>query len=170
MIDENGKLGRIFLGIGANLTPDGFDGPISGCLAAIESLSEDVIDVIAVSPWYQSAPVPISDQPWYHNAVIEIKTELAPEMLIAILHDRETRFGRVRGERNAARVLDIDIIDFGGIIRGGNLVLPHPRMHLRAFVLRPLGDLMPNWVHPITGADINTLLQNVDPEQDCIPV
>ena len=159
--------GNIYLGIGANLTPDGFDDPMSGCLAAIESLKEDAIEVVSISPWYKSAPVPISDQPWYHNAVVEIATSLAPEILIGILHDREARFGRVRSVRNAARVLDIDIVDFKGMVLDGNLVLPHPRMHLRAFVLRPLKDLKPDWTHPITGISIDDLIKDVDPEQDC---
>jgi 2-amino-4-hydroxy-6-hydroxymethyldihydropteridine diphosphokinase len=162
--DQNG---RIFLGIGANLTPDGFDTPMDGCLAAINSLTEDDIRIVAISPWYKSAPVPISDQPWYYNAVTEIATPLPPEVLIGILHDREARFGRVRTERNAARVLDIDIVDFKGMFLDGNLVLPHPRMHLRAFVLRPLRDLAPDWIHPVSGASLDTLLDDVDPEQDC---
>lgn len=168
--------GRIFLGIGANLTPDGYATPQDGCLAAIESLKEEAIDVVAVSPWYKSAPVPISDQPWFYNAVVEVKTSLSADQLIAILHDREHRFGRVRHERNEARVLDIDIADFGGEVTGhevrGNaddqegVILPHPRMHLRAFVLRPLADLAPDWHHPISGTSIQDLLAAVDPEQD----
>lgn len=158
--------GRIFLGIGANLTPDGYASPQDGCMAAIDSLTEEAIEVVAVSPWYKSAPVPISDQPWFHNAVLEISTSLAPEEVIAVLHQREARFGRVRVERNEARVLDIDIVDFGGRVMDGNLVLPHPRMHLRAFVLRPLKDLAPQWRHPVSGAGIDDLLSRVDPDQD----
>ena len=156
----------IYLGIGANLVPDGFTTAQEGCLAAIDSLSEEAIEVVAVSPWYKSAPVPISDQPWFFNAVVEISTALAPEEVIAILHHREARFGRVRVERNEARVLDIDIVDFASRVMDGNLVLPHPRMHERAFVLRPLADLAPNWTHPISGIHIADLIKNVDPDQD----
>ena len=72
----------------------------------------------------------------------------------------------MRVERNEARVLDIDIVDFGGRVMDGNLVLPHPRMHLRAFVLRPLKDLAPQWRHPVSGAGIDDLLSRVDPDQD----
>ncbi len=157
---------RIFLGVGANLTPDGYQTPQEGCLAAIASLEEDAITVIAVSPWYKSAPVPISDQPWFFNAVVEIKTALPPEDVIGILHHREARFGRIRAMRNEARVLDIDIIDFGGRVADGNLVLPHPRMHQRGFVLRPLADLAPNWSHPVTAIHIDDLINNIDPSQD----
>lgn len=160
--------GGIFLGIGANLTPDGYGSPMEGCIAAIESLKEDGIEVLGVSPWYKTAPVPVSDQPWYHNAVIEVSASFGPEVLMGILHDRESRFGRVRGKRNAARVLDIDIVDFRGMVADGDLVLPHPRMHLRAFVLRPLRDLMPDWTHPVSGMSIDDLLKGVDAEQDCI--
>ena len=161
---------RIFLGIGANLTADGFDTPQDGCLAAIESLKDEGIEIIAISPWYKSAPVPISDQPWYHNAVVEIATDMRPEELIGILHQREAGFGRIRITRNEARVLDIDIVDFGGLVMDGNLTLPHPRMHQRAFVLRPLADLAPDWKHPETNQTISALLEAVDPEQDCVLV
>lgn len=161
---------RIFLGIGANLTADGFETPQAGCLAAIDSLKDEGITIVAISPWYKSAPVPISDQPWYHNAVVEITTMLRPEQLIAILHEREAGFGRIRFTRNEARVLDIDIVDFDGQVMDGNLTLPHPRMHERAFVLRPLADLAPEWHHPITGQPISLLLAEVDPAQDCVPV
>jgi len=161
---------RIFLGIGANLTADGFDTPQAGCLAAIDSLKDDGIEIIAISPWYKSAPVPISDQPWYHNAVVEITTTMRPEELIAVLHHREAGFGRIRVTRNEARVLDIDIVDFDGMVMDGNVTLPHPRMHERAFVLRPLFDLAPEWVHPITGASISSLLEDVDSDQDVIPI
>ena len=159
---------RIFLGIGANLTADGFDSPQAGCLAAIDSLQDEGITIVALSPWYKSAPVPISDQPWYHNAVVEISTAMRPEELIGILHQREAGFGRIRVTRNEARVLDIDIVDFGGMVMDGNLTLPHPRMHERAFVLRPLADLAPDWRHPVTGAAIGTLLAALDPGQDCV--
>lgn len=156
---------RIFLGIGANLTPDGFSGPREGCLAAIGSLAEDAIEVVAVSPWYKTAPVPASDQPWFQNAVVEIATDMAPETLLSVLHDREARFGRVRMMRNEARVLDIDILDFKGEVRHGNLVLPHPRLHERAFVLLPLADLAPDWHHPQTAEHIDQLIRDLDPQQ-----
>jgi len=164
-IEKNSEPGRIFLGIGANLTPDGFSGPREGCLAAIESLAEDGITVVAISPWYKTAPVPVSSQPWFQNAVVEIETDMAPEALLAVLHDRESRFGRIRMARNEARVLDIDILDFRGEVRDGNLVLPHPRLHERAFVLYPLADLAPEWHHPVTGTAIARLMAALDPGQ-----
>ena len=156
---------RIFLGIGANLTPAGFSGPREGCLAAIGSLARDGIRVVAVSPWYRAAPVPASDQPWYQNAVVEIETGHSPGELMAVLHDCESRFGRVRRQRDEARVLDIDIVDFRGLVREEAPVLPHPRMHKRGFVLRPLSDLAPDWVHPTTGAPIADMIAGLDPSE-----
>lgn len=159
------KKGRIFLGIGANLVADGYSSAEEGCLAAIDSLKEDAIEVVAISPFYKTAPVPISDQPWYFNAVVEIATDLAPENIIGILHQREECFGRIRFERNEARVLDIDIIDFRGMVMDGNLMLPHPRMHERAFVLKPLADLAPDWRHPVTSVHIRELLAEAEKTQ-----
>ena len=85
--------------------------------------------------------MPVSDQPWFQNAVVWVDTDLDAAALMAVLHDRESRFGRIRSIRNEARVLDIDIVDFRGEARDDNLQLPYPRMHLRGFVLIPLRDL-----------------------------
>lgn len=159
----------IYLGIGANLTPDGFDSPREGCLAALDSLTEEGITVVAVSPWYKTAPVPVSDQPWFQNAVVQVETALEAAALMAVLHDRESRFGRVRSQRNEARVLDIDIVDFRGQVRNDNLNLPHPRMHQRGFVLIPLRDLDPAWQHPVTGASIDDLIAALDPAEEVLP-
>jgi 2-amino-4-hydroxy-6-hydroxymethyldihydropteridine diphosphokinase len=78
----------------------------------------------------------------------------------------EARAGRLRGAANAARPLDLDIIDMGGMVRDApDPVLPHPRAHLRAFVLRPLRDVAPGWVHPRLGVTVSALLEGVA-EQD----
>ena len=160
---------RVFLGVGANLAPAGFAGPREGCMAAIESLEEDGVRVVAVSPWYRTAPVPASDQPWYRNAVVEVETGLRPRELMDVLHDRETRFGRVRRQRNEARVLDLDIVDYQGLVQEGPPTLPHPRMHGRGFVLRPLLDLAPDWRHPVTGACVAELVAGLDPAEEIEP-
>ena len=159
----------VYLGIGANLTPDGFDSPREGCLAALDSLSDDGVTVEAISPWYKTAPVPVSDQPWFQNAVVRVDTGLDAAALMAVLHDRESRFGRIRSIRNEARVLDIDIVDFRGEARDDNLQLPHPRMHQRGFVLIPLRDLDPHWQHPVSGASIDNLIAALDPGEEVLP-
>ena len=149
----------LLIGIGANLAPDGFDTPRAGCEAAIDSLAAHGIDVAAVSPWYETAPVPVSDQPWFNNAVIRARTVLAASDALAALHRVEAAFGRVRTVRNAARVLDLDLLDYGALlIEEDGMTIPHPRLHERAFVLLPLRDVAPDYRHPATGAAIDDLI------------
>ncbi len=154
---------RLFIGLGANLTPDGFATPQAGCEAAMVMLGDLGVNVIKMSRWYESAPVPLSDQPWYLNAVAEAATSLDAAATLGMLHQVETHFGRVRSVRNAARVLDLDLLDFGGQIHDQIfLKVPHPRMHERAFVLLPLRDLHADWTHPQTGQSLDALI-------DCLP-
>ena len=157
---------RLFIGLGANLTPDGYANPREGCIAAVLALADEGVHLSALSHWYESAPVPISDQPWYLNAVAEATTELDAASTLAALHQIERRFGRVRIERNAARVLDLDLLDFAGMVNSANdLALPHPRLHERAFVLLPLGELCPDWVHPVSGIVIKDLIAMMPGDQ-----
>lgn len=157
----------IYLGVGANLPSPQFSTPRETLEAALEELSRRGVRPVAVSRWYESAPVPASDQPWYVNAVCRVETDLEPDALLEVMHRVEAEFGRVRGEVNAARVIDLDIVDYRGTCReGGNgPVLPHPRMHERAFVLLPLRDLAPDWIHPKSGVHIDELIASLDPEQ-----
>ena len=164
-MDEN-MGSRLFIGLGANLTPDGYASPREGCIAAVLALADEGVHLSVLSHWYKSAPVPLSDQPWYLNAVAEATTELDAASTLAALHRIERRFGRVRIERNAARVLDLDLLDFAGMVSASsNLALPHPRMHERAFVLLPLGELRPDWVHPVSGIAIQDLIAMIPADQ-----
>ena len=157
---------RLFIGLGANLTPDGYASPREGCVAAVSALADEGVHLSALSRWYESAPVPISNQPWYLNAVAEATTELDAASALAALHLIERRFGRIRTERNAARVLDLDLLDFAGTVSGASdLALPHPRLHERAFVLLPLGELCPDWVHPLSGIAIQDLIAMIPADQ-----
>lgn len=153
---------KSYLGIGANLSILGHDNPKSGCLAALDRLALDTGLIIQeISPWYRTEPVPVSDQPWFYNAVAAVETNLSAEKLISAIHDVEAEMGRVRVHRNEARVIDIDIIDFNGQMQHQNPILPHPRMHDRAFVLYPLRDLAPDWIHPVTGRSIDALISDI---------
>lgn len=130
------------------------------------------VQVLRVSPWYRTAPVPASDQPWYENAVAEVATGLSADALLAEMHAVEAAFGRARTVPNAARPIDLDILDFHGQIAPGGpgrATLPHPRMADRAFVLRPLADLAPGWRHPVTGKPIAALLAALPPDQAAMP-
>ncbi len=152
----------IVVAIGANLPADGMESPLETCRAAVRRLAaEPGIAVTGQSRWYESEPVPVSEQPWYVNGVVTIETALEPAALLARLHAIEASFGRVRRRRNEARPLDLDLIDHDGVVldgRDGGPVLPHPRAGVRAFVLLPLADVAPDWRHPGTGETLAALI------------
>jgi 2-amino-4-hydroxy-6-hydroxymethyldihydropteridine diphosphokinase len=156
----------ILVGIGANLPGADGRGPLATCLAAVEALrSLPGLRVQAVSRWYASIPVPVSDQPPYVNGVVGLEGNADPAWLLARLQAIETRAGRVRGAANAPRTLDLDILAIGGLVRTApDPILPHPRMHAREFVLRPLLDVAPNWVHPAQGRAGAALLAELAPQ------
>jgi 2-amino-4-hydroxy-6-hydroxymethyldihydropteridine diphosphokinase len=106
--------------------------------------------------------VPRSDQPWFVNAVASLATGLTAPDLLAVLQAVEGQFGRVRGERNAARVLDLDLLDHRGqVTETASLILPHPRLHQRRFVLLPLAEIAPSWRHPVSGLTAEQLLSRL---------
>lgn len=157
---------RLFIGLGANLTPQGFATRQAGVEAALKMLAKLGVKTVKMSPWYESAPVPPSDQPWYLNAVAEAFTEYDAETTLTILHQVEDQFGRVRSVRNAARVLDLDLLDFGGEVRRqSHVVVPHPRLHERAFVLMPFFDLAHDWIHPEMRLSLPELIDQLPPGQ-----
>lgn len=156
----------ILIGIGANLVPDGYGSAREGCKAAIARLGGADIDVTAVSPWYETAPVPVSDQPWFNNAVIAAQTALPVDQALAALHRIESEFGRMRTVRNAARVLDLDLLDYGAAAYDRNgITVPHPRLHQRAFVLLPLRDVAPDYLHPVSGMSIDEMIDGLPADQ-----
>jgi 2-amino-4-hydroxy-6-hydroxymethyldihydropteridine diphosphokinase len=127
----------------------------------------------ALSRWYMTDPIPPSGQPPYVNAVASLvvtpgTAEPDPAELLGRLQTIEALSGRVRGERNAARPMDLDVIamgETGGTVRAvPDPVLPHPRMHLRAFVLVPLLDVAPCWVHPMLRRSAGDLLRDLPPQ------
>jgi 2-amino-4-hydroxy-6-hydroxymethyldihydropteridine diphosphokinase len=151
----------ILIGLGANLPSNAGD-PLATCEAALAAFPAAGITIQAVAPWYRTQPVPVSDQPWFVNTVASVATTLAPPELLARLQDIEHRFGRVRTVPNAARPLDLDLLAYNReILTEGPVLLPHPRLHERAFVLAPLADLAPHWQHPILGETAAALLARV---------
>lgn len=163
----------ILVGIGANLPSGQYGSPLAACRAAVTTLPEAGIRVVAWSRWYESAPVPESDQPWYVNGVVQVETDLSPSGLLDRLHGIESAFGRVRGSRNAPRVLDLDLLAYGDVVTegaGNGLILPHPRLHERAFVLLPLAELAPDWRHPALGNSVGQLIAALPPGQVARPL
>lgn len=142
--------------------------PILNCRAAVESLrSLPGLRLAAVSRWYETDPIPAGG-PSYVNGLVRLEPEDAmpdPAVLLRQTQAVEARAGRVRSVANAPRVLDIDIIAMGDVVRDApDPILPHPRAHLRAFVLAPLIDVAPGWVHPRLGETAQALLAALPPQ------
>jgi 2-amino-4-hydroxy-6-hydroxymethyldihydropteridine diphosphokinase len=160
----------IYIGLGANL-PSEAGAPLATLAAALDELQARNIVIVARSRWYRTTPVPPSDQPWFVNGVVGARSSLSPLDLLHVLQAIEMRFGRQRGIRNAARTLDLDLLDYDGRVEEAeSLVLPHPRMHERAFVLLPLREIAPTWRHPRLGQTVSALIAALAPDQIAIPV
>jgi 2-amino-4-hydroxy-6-hydroxymethyldihydropteridine diphosphokinase len=159
----------ILIAIGANLPSPRYGEPRATCGAALAALAGGALSIAQRSRWYKSAPAPVSDQPWFINGVIRVKTALPPEALMALLLETEEAFGRRRDLPNEPRILDLDLLAYGEVILEagppGDLQLPHPRLHERAFVLLPLLDVAPGWRHPSTGQGVDDMIAALAPGQ-----
>ena len=156
----------IYIGIGSNLNGKNNETPLDNCKKAIKELKKQV-NICKVSSWYKSEPVPKSNQSWFINGVVEISTNKSSLELLEFILNIEEVFGRVRKKRNEARILDLDIIDYKRKILyiKNKLVIPHPRMHQRFFVLKPLNELNPKWVHPIKKKKLKKLISAINKKQ-----
>jgi 2-amino-4-hydroxy-6-hydroxymethyldihydropteridine diphosphokinase len=149
---------EVYIALGANLPHPEYGAPEQIIDKAVNLLSE-VFDIKRRSSLYRTAPIPRSDQPDYANAVIAVETDLNPLALLSVLHKMESAFGRLRVEKNEARVLDLDIIDYDGqVLSQEGIQLPHPRMSERLFVLIPLREIAPDWHHPVTGKSLQEII------------
>jgi len=150
-------LDMILVALGSNL-PSEAGSPRETLCAALDRLAAHGARIDAVSPFYETPAWPDPEDPRYVNAVARVTSDLPPRDLMALLQKIETSLGRTRSRRNAPRTLDLDIIDYDGRVENGPPILPHPRMRDRAFVLRPLFDIAPDWRHPVSGEPIAALL------------
>ena len=160
----------IIVGIGSNLHHPSTGSPLQVCEAAIGALRSRGISIATRSRWYRSAPIPASDQPEYVNGAARLVTSLNPVALLSVLHEVEDSFGRRRSTPNAARTLDLDLIAYGDLVSTESPVLPHPRMTERAFVLLPMREIVPNWVHSVSGRSLESLIANLPAGQVCEPL
>jgi 2-amino-4-hydroxy-6-hydroxymethyldihydropteridine diphosphokinase len=162
----------IIIGLGANLPSPSYGAPKATLMAALERFEAAGLHVTARSRWYESEPVPKSDQPNFINGIVSVETTMAPAALMAVLQRIEKEFGRTKGPRNAARCIDLDIIAYGDkVTRGETLpLLPHPRMHERAFVLMPLQEVAPRWYHPFLGRTVDQLIDKLPRGQTARPI
>jgi 2-amino-4-hydroxy-6-hydroxymethyldihydropteridine diphosphokinase len=161
--------GKVVVALGAN-SPGPWGTPEQTIARALGEIARAAIDVISVSPLYQTVAVGSARQPPYINAVALLGTSRSPEALLRVLKAIERRAGRRGGRPWGPRTLDIDIVDFAGLIRHWRngrgafaragarpLVLPHPLAHERPFVLKPLFDVVPNWRHPVLQRSVREL-------------
>lgn len=151
----------ITVALGANL-PDSRGRPpletLRWAAARLDTLPG--LRLVALSRWIRTAPEPpLPDAPDYLNGVARLEGRADPAALLAALHSIEAVAGRVRPFPNAPRCLDLDLIGMGDLVRQApDLVLPHPRAHLRRFVLQPLAEVAPGWRHPLLGETAAALL------------
>jgi 2-amino-4-hydroxy-6-hydroxymethyldihydropteridine diphosphokinase len=152
----------VYIGIGSNL------GDRQGnCLRAVERMDRLAgCRITSCSDWFLTKPVGVEGQEWYVNGVVSLTTDISPQDLLKRLLAIEADMGRIRRERWGPRNIDLDILLFGQeIVQESTLKIPHPRMHLRRFVLEPMTQLAPDFVHPGLGLSIEVLLEKL-PKDD----
>jgi 2-amino-4-hydroxy-6-hydroxymethyldihydropteridine diphosphokinase len=150
----------ILIALGANL-PSHAGTPAATLRAALGTLPQRNVVVETVSAFYRSTAWPNAGDPEFVNAVASVVADLPPPELLTVLKQAERAFGRQSAERNAPRPLDLDILDYQGLVETGNPTLPHPRMHERGFVLIPLRDVAPGWRHPVSRLSVDALIESL---------
>ena len=150
----------IYLGIGSNLG----DKKKNIEKAKFELIKEN-IKIIKSSNYYESLSWPNPNNPKFLNIVLQIETNLTPLNLMKKCKEIEINLGRVKSTKNSPRICDIDIIDYNKVIENSNIILPHPRMHSRNFVLLPLFEINKDWKHPILKLHIKNLILSL-PNRD----
>ena len=154
---------NIIISIGGNIKSKDGSHPIHVAKKAINCLDNYSIQVTNQSSWYETEPIPKSDQPNYFNCVVFAKTTLNELNVLNSLHDIENIFGRRRIAVNEDRVIDLDLIDYSNkILENKDIIIPHPRAHKRRFVMEPLAELDKNWVHPILNKNVSEILKKLN--------
>ncbi|QZT36261.1 2-amino-4-hydroxy-6-hydroxymethyldihydropteridine diphosphokinase [Halosquirtibacter xylanolyticus] len=141
----------------------GNQGDIFGLIdRALVEINKRVGTIVSVSPLYESEPWGFEAETNFINGVVEVETNIPANEVLCIALEIESELGRMRtgiGKGYSSRPMDLDIIDYGGEeVCSPSLVLPHPRMQLRKFVLLPLKDICPSWVHPVLDMDVEKLI------------
>ena len=151
----------ILIALGSNLKSEDYGDPLKNCQKAIEFLKTR-FELKKISNFYETEPIPKSNQEMYVNGVVSVKTNLEPEKILDELMNIEKIFKRIRHFKNESRVIDLDLLCYNGIIlKDKHLQLPHPRMHLRRFVMQPLCDINKDWEHPLLKEKAKNILKNL---------
>ncbi len=160
----------VIVALGGNMAGD-FGSSEALLEAALAGLAEAGLPILLRSSWWRSAAWPDPNAQEYRNGVVLVEAQLSPQDLIQTLFTIEARFGRARGERNASRTLDLDLIAYGRVVSDDPaLTLPHPRAHERLFVMGPLAEITPRWRHPVLGSTAQELADTAIVGRDATPV
>lgn len=181
-------MSNVVIGIGGNLISR-FGSATSTVQEAITRLEDDInLTVVRTSPLYKSRPMPVSDQPDYINAAILVQTELNPGQLLAVLQNMELEMGRMPSDRWGSRIIDLDILAYEREVLPSKsswdeithtmdpravvheAVVPHPRLHERAFASVPFAKIAPKWRHPVFGTTIADIAQNLVKTQELVEI
>jgi 2-amino-4-hydroxy-6-hydroxymethyldihydropteridine diphosphokinase len=152
----------VFIGFGSNV-----GNRVDFCDRAVTLLSLlPHSQLTGVSLLYETEPVDDGSDPgdgWFLNGVVQLETDMTPKSLLTVLREIECSLGRDQDHRSGPRTIDLDILFYGQrVISEPDLVIPHPRLHQRRFVLMPLSELDPLWVHPVLQRSVNQMLADVE--------
>ena len=162
----------VYLGLGSNLRLPSY----RNAMKVIESLKKKIyksgLRITKSSNYWLTYPIPFSNIPKFINCVVKCiivsKKANNPVILLKYLKTLEIEIGRKKNNNNISRLIDIDILDFKGKIINEGLILPHPRMHCRKFVLNPMKKIAPNWKHPVYQKKIEFLITKIKSHQTLI--
>lgn len=170
---------QILVSLGSNL-PSPAGTPRETLQQAVKTLGKIGLAGLEVSGLYETVPIPASDQPNFLNCALKAHTAIPAEKILSLFKVTEKALGRQLGDRWSARTLDIDLVAYGDNVLPSRttwdqltcnenpsayideVTVPHPRLHKRAFVLLPLMDIAPDWVHPCLSQSVREMVENAD--------